>query len=178
MWHTHRARECKLTTESEKKYAKETASVSGLNNITKDELNQMSIKRLKRILKNEILRNKLFNNLNEKQINLYYNYTKFIEKIEFVNAVYHIIHSNLNNDNNNENNNETDWELFPKTKDEIMKKSVKNCKLYLKYYYNIDLKDSKYKSIILEKSDLVNLILKLQKENPNPKKKKSNLNQK
>lgn len=188
MWHTHRAKQCPNTSDKEKIYAKKHASVSGLNNITKDELTQMSVLRLKKILKNEITRNIKMktaihseNYLTHDQLMMHYDFTKFIEKHEFVDAIFSILHRNDENchvdheikTNTTENkcNNHNDFhelESFPTTKEEMMKQSVKNCKLHLLNVYNINVKDSKYRKIMVEKRDLVDLILKLQHETSNP----------
>merc|ERR1712228_1167691 len=165
MWHTHKAKYCQKATKSDKKEAK-NAIFSEIGNFTKDELNTMSVGRLKKILQEYIKLN--YTKLSETELKHTFNWKRYLEKSEYISAIIQFeqlygVQNQFNNhtpprtDNQNDNGTK---QQFPTTYDGLKLLKIRDLSQYLRSK-NIDPSSSEYGCI--EKSDLIRLVLKTQK---------------
>ena len=161
MWHTHKAKYCTKASKSDKKEAK-NARFSEIGNFSKEELNTMSVGRLKKILQEYIKLN--YSKLSETEIKTTFNWKTYLEKSEYISAIIQFeelygVSNQFNNNHTTTDNNQNNDTEFPTTYDGLKQLKIRDLSQYLRSK-NIDPSSAEYGCI--EKSDLINLVLKTQ----------------
>eukprot|EP01083_Nonionella_stella_P139130 423747_1 len=169
MWHTHRAKYCDRASTSDKRDAKNAVSTE-IGNFHKEELNTMSVGRLRKILQQYIKLNR--NQLSDTDIHQTFNWKLFLEKKEYVHAIVEFqstygLSGQLMNHNSpskphtqDDDNTCTNHTQFPTTYDTLKRLKIRELSSYLRSK-NIDPSSAEYACI--EKSDLIKLVLETQK---------------